>query len=460
MKRRTHFLNRENLRKVSAGALVCAMAFSLAACGSSSGSTSEADTTDATSSEAETESTTASASADLNANTSGATEVSMWHYFEGEDEVAAITQICNEYNASQDVIYVVPEYVAREELMNQYTIGAISGELPDIGMVDSPDMASYISLGVFENITAELEEWGELDNFYDANMSSCQDADGNLYGLPQNTNCLALAVNMDLLEAAGYDSAPTSIDEFYEMALALTDPDDSTYGFAMSAVATEEGTFQLLPWLYSNYGNDGVNVDDLTADSAVKGLSVLGDLAANGALSTECVSWTQSDAWNQFVAGKAAMSMMGTWHLALADDIDFNYDVVLLPTGDEGTTTSCVGGENFGVCTGATEKEACIDFLEYLCSAENEAIYAEAAGKLSVRSDAEVEYGYSQDKFETFQEQLSYATARGPHAEWPTISEAIYTAGQDVITNGADPATALATAMETINPILEENPLP
>ena len=50
--------------------------------------------------------------------------------------------------------------------MNQYTIGAVSGELPDIGMVDSPDMESYISLGVFEDVTDELGSWDELSNFY------------------------------------------------------------------------------------------------------------------------------------------------------------------------------------------------------------------------------------------------------------------------------------------------------
>lgn len=50
-------------------------------------------------------------------------------------------------------------------MMNQYTIGAVSGEFPDIGMVDSPDMESYISLGVFEDITDDIKDWDELDQF-------------------------------------------------------------------------------------------------------------------------------------------------------------------------------------------------------------------------------------------------------------------------------------------------------
>ena len=55
---------------------------------------------------------------------------------------------------------------------------------------------------------------------------------------------------------------------------------------------------------------------------------------------------------------------------------------------------------------------------------------------------------------------MNYAQARGPHAEWPTISEAIYTACQSVFVDNVAPADALAKAMETIAPIVAENPLP
>ena len=65
-------------------------------------------------------------------------------------------------NAMQDRIHITYEFVAREDLLRQYQMGAISGELPDIGMVDNPDMASYIQMGVFADITDQLNEWGQL----------------------------------------------------------------------------------------------------------------------------------------------------------------------------------------------------------------------------------------------------------------------------------------------------------
>lgn len=389
-------------------------------------------------------------------------EVELWHYFDQTADSEAIVEWVDEYNTLQDDIHITATYVSRDELMNQYTVGALSGELPDIGMVDSPDMASYISLGVFEDITDELNEWGELDNFYEGPLSSCMDSEGRLYGLPQNSNCLALACNMDVLAEAGYDHMPTSLAELQEMAAATTNPDTQTYGFAMCCISTEEGTFQILPWLRSTQnGSERVNVDNLTADSAVAGLTALADMVNNGYMSKECINWTQSDAFNQFAAGKAAMAEVGTWHLAQTNTIDgFNYDFCLLPTGDEGTSSSTIGGENFGVCTGAENKEACVEFLKWMCSKEKSGEWAVVAGKIPTRSDSTAEYDYEQDGFAVFTDEMNYADARGPHAEWSTISEAIYSATQSVFVDGADPAEALAGAMETITPILEETPLP
>ena len=143
----------------------------------------------------------------------------------------------------------------------------------------------------------------ELDKVYPGPLSSTQDADGKYYGLPQNTNCLALACNMDMLAEAGFDHAPTSLDEFVEMCAAATNTAEGIYGYAMCCVSNEEGTFQLLPWLRSTYNGKSVNVDELTAESSVHGLSVLADLVKNGYMSKEVVNWTQSDAMNQLMAG-------------------------------------------------------------------------------------------------------------------------------------------------------------
>ncbi len=383
-------------------------------------------------------------------------EVSVWHYFENEAE--ALEKIANTYNEMQDEIEIVCTFVSREELMNQYTIGAVSGELPDIGMVDSPDMASYISLGVFEDITTDLEAWGDLSYFYKGPLSSCMDADGKIYGLPNNSNCLALVCNMDILEAAGFTEPPTTWDEFYKIAEATTDPANSVYGYVMSAISNEEGTFQYIPWLYST----GASVSSLSSPEAIHSLEFLSDLANKGYMSKEAVNWSQGDAYNAWVAGKAAMLESGTWQVSTIDtDVagKFNYKYALLPKDAE--YASVIGGENFGVCVGSEAKDACTDFLTYMMSAQNNADWCELAGKIPVRSDAaELKDIWTTDeRYSIFTEGMNYAVARGPHEEWPTISKAIYTAMQAALIGEKTPDVALKDAAAIVDPILAETPI-
>ena len=82
------------------------------------------------------------------------------------------------------------------------------------------------------------------------------------------------------------------------------------------------------------------------------------------------------------------------------------------------------------------------------------------AGKIPTRSDSVANYDYEQDGFAVFVDEMNYAQARGPHPEWPTIGEAIYTAAQAVFVDGTAPADALSKAMETIEPIVSQTPLP
>lgn len=385
-------------------------------------------------------------------------EIAVWHYFEHEAD--ALNRVADAYNASQDKVYVTCTYVSREELMNQYTIGAVSGELPDIGMVDSPDMSSYISLGVFKDITRELNDWGELDKFYEGPLNSCKDANGNLYGLPNNSNCLALLCNMDILEAAGYQEPPKTWDEFYKIAKDCTDQSKGVYGFAMSAISNEEGTFQLIPWLYSA----GATVNNLASPEAVSTLDFLEKLVKEGIMSKEVINWGQGDALNAFAAGKAAMLESGTWQVSQFDSKDVilcteNYQYALLPKNKENATV--IGGENFGICSGTEYTEECADFLTYMMTAENNADWCELAGKLPVRSDAATlkDFWTKDARYAVFNEAMNYAVARGPHPEWPTISEAIYTAEQSVLIGEKSAKDALNEASEIVKPILEETPI-
>ena len=68
----------------------------------------------------------------------GPVEIEFWHYFESSNDKVMVEQRVEEYNRIQSRVHINANYVSRQEMMRRYAIGAISGELPDIGMVDSP----------------------------------------------------------------------------------------------------------------------------------------------------------------------------------------------------------------------------------------------------------------------------------------------------------------------------------
>ena len=60
------------------------------------------------------------------ASPEGRTEITFWHYMSEDKEGKYVNQAVEEFNNSQDEIWVNAQYLPREELMKQYTIGVVS----------------------------------------------------------------------------------------------------------------------------------------------------------------------------------------------------------------------------------------------------------------------------------------------------------------------------------------------
>lgn len=389
---------------------------------------------------AQTEASTGTASKD------GKTEITFWHYMSEDKEGQFVNQAVDEFNNSQDEIYVTAQYLPREELMKQYTIGVVSGELPDCGMVDNPDHNSYASMGVFEDITELYNSWEDA-SFMEGSINSCYYED-KLYGLPWGNNCLGLFYNKEMLDAAGV-AVPTTWTELEAACEKLTT--DTTKGLAISAIGNEEGTFQLMPWLLSSGGS----VNDLASEGSKEAMSYLYGLIEKGYISRECVNWTQADAEKQFASGQAAMMINGPWQFSgLANDApDLDYGVAKVPKADNGEYASVLGGENVAICKGA-DVEASWKFLTWITSKEKSQEICKSIGRFSPRADVNVQEMFAGDELNSvFAEVMPGAQSRGPSPNWPEISAAIYTAQQEVFTGQKDVDTAMTDAQAKIDAI-------
>ena len=371
----------------------------------------------------------------------GSKDVTIWYYWETEGHQVALDKVITDYNASQDEYEVTAKYVPFADFKKQLSIGASADELPDIAILDSPDHASYAVMDIFADLTGKFD----VSNYYEGAVDSCT-IDGTLYGVPFGVNCLGLYYNEDMLKEAGC-TVPTTWDELKETARKLTK--DNVTGLAFCSLANEEGTFNFMPWVWST----GADSHDMDSEGGIKALTLAKDLVDSGAMSKECINWTQGDVMNQFISGNVAMMINGPWQIPTMQQEapDLNWNVALIPKDKE--YASCLGGENYAVIKDGNE-EGALDFLEYATSKEQVEYLMDAFGYISADKTI-AESQFSDDPvMQTFTEELNYAKARGPLAEWPEVSNAISLAFNQVMTGEAEPADAAADAQATIDGIV------
>ena len=376
-------------------------------------------------------------------------EISLWHYFTSHDG-AVFKQVLDNYNSSQSAIQIKYEMIPRDELIKQYTIGVVGGNLPDIGMVDNPNQASFIEMGLYKDITDLVNEWGKKDQYFDGPMLSTIQND-RVYGLPHNSNCLSLWYDVDVLKAAGVQP-PTTWDELEKVCEAVSS--DEMYALAISAVKNEEGTFQYLPWLLSA----GADIEHLDSPESIAALSFLTGLIEKGYMSPEIINWTQADIEKQFATGKAAMMINGPWNIAnvKTDAPEKNWACVKIPMKEQ--YSSVLGGENFGIISTIEDSklEAAWEALKYICYDTSEEFNI-AGGKFSPRSDvmSKSNHWKSDPILAVFAEQMQYAMPRGPHPKWPEISSAICISMHEAFTGLKTPNQACIDAAAVVSKALK-----
>lgn len=375
--------------------------------------------------------------------------LTLWDYFEGVNSQRGVKSLVTAFNESQDKVEVNAVFTPRNEMDKQLSIGLVSDKLPDLVLIDGCDYASRISMGLFADVTDKFnQDFADTeDQFYPGPLSSCKSGD-KYYGVPFGSNCLGLFYNKDMFQEAGIEGPPTTWDEMKDDCQKLTG--GSVYGLAVSAIKNDEGSFQYMPWLLST----GENYKTIGSEGGIKSLQLVKDLVEKGYMSQESINWTQADAEKQFATGKAAMMLNGPWNIETVqtDAPDMNFGIAEIPKDKE--FASVVGGENLGIIKGHHEEEGW-EFLKF--TANNMLVYIDDMGYIPSRKDlaAQDKNVTDNDLMEPFAEILDYASARGPEAKWPNISEALYTAEQEVMLNQKSPEDAAKDAQAKIDSALQ-----
>ncbi|MFJ4690095.1 extracellular solute-binding protein [Streptomyces sp. NPDC088766] len=328
-------------------------------------------------------------------------------------------------------------------LVPQVLRQASSRTLPDLLMLDNPDMQQIAEAGAL----TPLDRYGVDSGGFAEGILSAGTYEGKVYGLAPAVSTVALVYNKDMLAEAGV-SVPKTWDELKAAAKKLTRP--GRYGMAVDANATFEGTWQFLPFLWSNGGDER----RLDTPQAAQALQLWVDLVKSGSMSKSVLNWTQADVHDQFVARRTAMMINGPWRISDLDkDGNLHWGAAPVPVRQTGQTlVTPLGGEVWTVPRTASEdrQEKAARVLACLTDSTHTLAVAKQYHTVPSRTAVASRYAEQTPAMAAFVSGVAGARARTRElgVRWPEAATGIYTAVQDALTGERTPQEALERAQQ------------
>jgi multiple sugar transport system substrate-binding protein len=340
---------------------------------------------------------------------------------------------------------ITQDHVPGGELMPKVLQDVAAHSMPDLLMLDNPDVQAIAASGSLVPLTQLGVD--PTTGIYQGILAAGT-YKGQVYGMAPSVNSIALFYNTAMLQQAGV-AVPKTWAELTAAAKKLTT--SQHYGIAFSADNDGEGAWTFLPFLWSN-GGDFLH---LSSPAAVQALTFETNLVKDGSASKSVVTWTQGNVNDEFAAGKAAMEINGPWNIApLTAQAGMHYSIAPIPPpAVGGTLVAPLGGEMWTVpkTTSATEAAAA-KIVTCMNSPANQLAYNKYVVQVPTRVSVAAQYGQSYAPIEPFITEVSTARSRTAEvgALYPTVQTALETAIQAVITGAATPQQAMMTAANTI----------
>ena len=382
--------------------------------------------------------------------------ITMWHIFGHPTETGL--QNIKRWNDANPATPIEHKFITFGQLSQQLIKGIASGDVPDLITIDNPTTASFASQGALEDLTELVAKSSVIkaDNFYKGSWAITQ-WKGRRWAVPGEANTLALFYNADMFRAKGLnpDAPPRTWAELTAAADKLTDKAKNVYGLGFSAIQSEEGTFQWLPFLEQSGGN----LSNLTSPDAVAALTLWSDLVAKEQVSKDALVKRQFEMTSAWIGGGSAMVISGPWELQRVKDVTFDWRVAPLPVREgKNIQASALGGFVWAVPKGAKNVAGAFKVIEFM-SLQPQMAMAWQGGRLPPSPNVVIDNPQFPAAYGAYKKQMEFARPRGPHPDWPQISAALQTAIQEALTGRAKPAQALDKASKTIAPLLQKNPL-
>ncbi len=332
------------------------------------------------------------------------------------------------------------------DLTNKVLLAAQQGTSPDMLIVDNPVVSTLAAAGVLTTTDDNKIDTSKVD----PNLLAAGQSGGKTYGTPIGANTLALYYNKKVLKTAGVDIA--SVKDWKSLTAALAKVKQvGKKGITFSAIGTEEGSFQFLPWFWGS----GAKLTELDSSEGVSALSLWKDWLKQGYAPNSVLNNTQTTSWQEFASGDYAFAENGTWQLAGAQQGGLDYGVLPIPGATGGTAAAPTGGEFVTVPvrrdTGryATSRK----LVSCLTSDKNLYFTDKTLSYVAPTSAVQAKQVDANSALKPWVDAVKAAKGRTSDdlgTKYPKISEQMWKAVQSALSGTKSPKDALAAAQSAV----------
>lgn len=333
------------------------------------------------------------------------------------------------------------------DLTNKTLLAAQQSNSPDVLIVDNPVVSTLADAGVLTSTDENKIDTSEAE----PNLLAAGQSGAKTYGTPIGANTLALYYNKDVLKAAGVN--PASIKDWATLTAALAKVKATgNKGITFSAIGTEEGSFQFLPWFWGS----GAKLTELDSPQAVSAVSLWSDWLKKGYAPNSVINNTQTTSWQEFATGKFAFAENGTWQLANAKKTGFGYGTTAIPASSVGTAPAPTGGEfvtvpvqkNTGRYAASEKIVSCLTNSKNLLATDTTLSYIGPTKAVQAQQTAQ------SAELHVWVQAVQAAKGRTSDdlgTKYPKISEELWGAVQAALTGAKSPKDALSAAQSAVS---------
>ena len=401
----------------------------------------------------------------------GRTILTFWHTYNDQEEII-LREIIKKWEVLNTQYTVRPVRIPFDGHKAKLRTALTVGQGPDMARVDW----SFVCELARKNAVVDLGTLGfdKIRSQYLAAPLEACNIGGKYYGLPDQSNCVAMFYNRQMFREAGLlpeavhaekigsDSVETAVvdavsearsvipetwEEFIILGKRLTDASKGQYAFAMMNTL-----WWNLPFLNS-YGARVISEDGKTcvinSEAAVKAIEMMASLFTThkieaGAWRPGAISPEQG-----FVNGKYAMVFMGPWNLAKFKNAKMDFGVGLIPGGSAGTSTN-VGGTDVVVCKASKHAEASYNFLTFFTNAENQVRWCSELNQLPINLGAYELVKFEDEHLMVFMEQMKHAGSNPVVKDFGMLEDLVNPEVEAVLSGQKTARDALTSAQKKI----------